>query len=327
MSNNSSEEVRHYNFSDGTLEQFADFVKANITRDLTPLASRGITAATATNLQGLRDDFAELPTYTEALGIITTAVEEKNEARETALIDARRLRTAAQNVFGEVSGKYNRFGFTGMDKIEDNDLPRAMRRMQRTGVNLQSAIAAEGIDASFLSRFTDNIKAFDDKLEDVRIAEEARDIAAEDRIKAGNILFKEIVRLCNIGKDVFAPTSEAKYNDYVMVHFTGTDEGDIDDYEIETTIVPAGSSLLLPIGTGGIPPNLNLYLRAVNGSVIICTTNLPASPCASGYELLQDVTFKDAATALGLDLSKTNFQITNPGLTPVTVRAGSKITE
>jgi hypothetical protein len=28
MSNNSSEEVRHYNFSDGTLEQFADFVKA-----------------------------------------------------------------------------------------------------------------------------------------------------------------------------------------------------------------------------------------------------------------------------------------------------------
>ena len=324
MESNKQAVVRDYDFSDGTLEQLADYLKQNLTRDLAKLAARGITAATITYLESLRDTFSEQPSDTEALGVITTAVEVKNAARDAALVDARRLRTAAQNVFDVNSGKYHRFGFSDMDKLSDNDLPRALRTMYRVGSKLQGELAGEGIDTTFLEDFKAHIKTIDDELENVRQAEEERDVATEGRIASGNSLYKEVARLCNIGKDVFVTISQALYNDYVIMNFTGTGETGLDDYHIRALDVPAGGSLLIPLGAGGLAPDLQLYLRAVNGSVIICATNLPANPCTTGYELLQGVTFKDAAEKLNLDKDKTNLQITNPGLTAVTVRAGIK---
>jgi hypothetical protein len=32
----------------------------------------------------------------------------------------------------------------------------------------------------------------------------------------GNVLYAELVKLCNTGKDIFYSLNEAKYNDYVI---------------------------------------------------------------------------------------------------------------
>lgn len=237
--------TRDYKFSDGTLEQLADIIAANLTRDLADLAARGITAATVTNLQGLRTAFSDTPTDDEARALVTTAVEEKNAAREAALVPARALRTAAQNVFGEDTGKYKRFGFKDMNELPDNELPRAMRRMKRVGTALLAELATEGIDAAFLTAFGDDITAFDDSIENVRIAEEERDVLGEERAEKGNILYKEIVRVCNIGKDVYAPISESKYNDYVIERFIGTRSGNTVVYEGNLTS-PGTAVILTP---------------------------------------------------------------------------------
>ncbi|MES2620462.1 MAG: hypothetical protein V4615_06385 [Bacteroidota bacterium] len=58
--------TRDYKFSDGTLEQLADLIAANLTRDLADLAPRGITAATVTALQQMRTNFSNVPTDDEA---------------------------------------------------------------------------------------------------------------------------------------------------------------------------------------------------------------------------------------------------------------------
>ena len=102
-----------------------------------------------------------------------------------------------------------------------------------------------------------------------------------------------------------------------------------DGYNITNFTVPAGGSVLVPIfsGSGSIPADLQLYLRAINGTAIICTTSVPASPCTSGYELLQGVTFKGPISELGLDLNLTTIQLTNPGTEDVIVRAGTKAEE
>lgn len=214
--------LRNYNFSDGTLEQLADYTAGNITRDLAALAERNITAATIASLEALRAVFCDMPTDIEARAIVTEASEEKEAKRGVLLHHARRLRTAALNTFGENTSAYNRFGFEGMDRLEDIKLPRACRRMHRIATALLADLAGEGIDAAFLTTFLTAIGNYDTALDNIDIAEESRDAQTADRIKKGNALYKEIVRLSHIGKDVFASISEALYNDYVIENFIGT---------------------------------------------------------------------------------------------------------
>ncbi len=97
-------------------------------------------------------------------------------------------------------------------------------------------------------------------------------------------------------------------------------------YDVTTLTVPAGGSIIIPTDTTGpLPASLNIYARAINGSIIVCTVELPASPCTGGFELIQGVTFKGEIGGMGLDLSKSTLQFTNPGLTDVKVRAGVKM--
>jgi hypothetical protein len=214
--------LRQYRFSDGILTQLADHTAQNLTRDLAQLAERGISEATVTHLLNLRNTFADLPTGPEAQGLITEAVETKNTARDAALVLMRRLRTAAQNVWGQGMGSYNRFRFEGIDRLSDDVLPRALGTTLRVGTALQAALAAEGIDAAFLASYQLSITNYNNAIEGVDIATEERDRMTEERLTAGNALYKEIVRLCNIGKDVFATISQATYQTYVIEKFAGT---------------------------------------------------------------------------------------------------------
>lgn len=214
--------LRQYRFSDGLLEQLADHVIQIITRDLAQLAPRGINAGTITQLQNLRNNFVALPTGTEAQALISEAVEAKNAAREAALVMMRRLRTAAQNVYGQGQGSYNRLKLEGIDRLSDDLLPRALATTQRVAAALQPALAAEGIDSTFLSDYALAITNYSNAITGVDIAGEERDRMTEERLTAGNILYRQTVRLCNTGKDVFAGVSEALYNDYVIERFTGT---------------------------------------------------------------------------------------------------------
>ncbi len=95
-------------------------------------------------------------------------------------------------------------------------------------------------------------------------------------------------------------------------------------YDVQNVTVPANGSVIFSPFPGAIPPGLDLYLRAINGNVVVCTTDLPASPCAAGYMLTQGVTFKGLFSTTGVDMSKTNIQFTNSGMSDVVVRAGGK---
>jgi len=221
--------TRQYGFSDGTLAQLADLVKANITRDMAALAVRGVTIATANNLQTLIDDFKNAPTDIESIGGVTIAVQQKEAARNAVLLNAFTVRSAAANTFGEEAGEYIRFGFLGLGTMNDDQLAIALKRIHRIGTEFIAQLGTEGIDAAFMTAFDTAINNYDNELEAVELAKETRDKLTHERANKGNILYKEVVRLTNIGKEVFAPIDEATYNDYVIEHFTGTGNGDGDN--------------------------------------------------------------------------------------------------
>ena len=211
--------LREYNFSDGVLEQLSDLIIANLERDLATLADRGISQAVIDNIKLLREDFGDTPTDEEAIGKIGVAVSAKENARDTLLLAARRLRTAAQNVFGEDSARYKRFGFDKMDKLTDDKLSRALRKMRRVGGLLQPQLNDEGITPIFLNELGLLNEAFVTALDNIDIAEDNRIVFTEARAEKGNKLYREVARAANIGKDAFFSINEADYNDYVIQNF------------------------------------------------------------------------------------------------------------
>lgn len=127
----------------------------------------------------------------------------------------------------------------------------------------------------------------------------------------------------------FASTNATLYSEYKTcraIDDSGGNSG-TEGYDVNNFTVPSGGSLIIPIGGGSepIPPDTQVYFRAVNGSVVICTTELPANPCTDGFQLIQGVTFKDEIGKMGLDLNLKNIQVTNPTGIDVVVRAGVKI--
>ncbi len=84
-----------------------------------------------------------------------------------------------------------------------------------------------------------------------------------------------------------------------------------DGFDVNTLTIPPGGSLIVPTGPGALDPALEIYIRSVQGSERLCTTNLPASPCVAGFVAQQGVTYKGPLTGLGIDLNLPVLQITN----------------
>lgn len=121
------------------------------------------------------------------------------------------------------------------------------------------------------------------------------------------------------------PNLYSQYQTARMIDDSGGGS-DSSGYDVTNITIVAGASYLLPVGSSTIPPELDVYFRVVSSgaTIKVCTTNLPAMPCASGYDLVAGVTFKGLFSTLGLDMNMSNVQLTNPGATDVVLRVGIK---
>lgn len=207
--------IRNYNFPDADLKQRVDSAILSITRDITDFKKRGVNTATLDALAAKNEAFADLPTDEELLGQKTTATENKDAAATVLKEQIRSIRGMADDKF-KGKGLYRSFGFEGMDEMTDNDLHRLGKRVFRVGIAQQANMLANGLTVAVLTALNDATTNFDTLIDEQDDAIKARDIAAEIRVNAGNELFDEYSRLCNIGKSIYQDTDEAKYNDYVI---------------------------------------------------------------------------------------------------------------
>lgn len=121
------------------------------------------------------------------------------------------------------------------------------------------------------------------------------------------------------------PNLYSQYETARMIDDSGG-QSDSTGYEVSSLTIPAGGSVNFPVGPGPIMASLDIYMRVVTqgGGVYVCTTEVAASPCTGGYQLVSGITYKGPIGNLGIDLNLPVLQITNPGLTDVVVRAGVK---
>ncbi len=209
---------RLYSLSDATLKQKCDSVAASMNRDTTEFATRGVTAILIAAFAEMSDDFGNMDSDETWQGNLTDAVQEKDALADALKNKVRPIRNMAEIKYGVKSGKYRSFGFDDMAALSDEKLVRMGRRVHKQATTLQADLATEGLTAAMLTDLLGTIGDFDESIDDKTDVEKTRDIAQQDRVIAGNELYKLLEKYCSIGKAIWQ-NDPAKYNDYVI--YTG----------------------------------------------------------------------------------------------------------
>ena len=224
-------DIRNFKCPDSTLIQRSDLLALLIPRDITWFTQRGVTLMTVGTFKDLITDFTGVTTDIEFRGAITEEVEIRSAFRVKVMKGNVMIRTMVMNKWGEKSGKYSLYGWDGMANMTDNDFCRHTVRVVNQATKhlaLTDGLASEGLTSAMLTALTDVNQEYNDAIDNVHFAISARAEGAHLRIETGNILFKEFVRLCNIGKELFNGVDGAKYKDYLigLSSVPASEEGD-----------------------------------------------------------------------------------------------------
>jgi len=206
---------RQYNFPDADLYlQCMERLK-NAHRDLKQFEQYGYKTERIKKFKAMCDKFRALPDDDELVGDQMIVTDKKYSAAERLKSSIRSLMTRVNMKFSNRTGRYRKFGTAKMGDMTDAQLlfcGRRVARVARQQIDFLSDVGNENV----INKIVDATTAFENALniQQDRVAD--RDIAVERRVDMGNLIYKEMVTLCDIGKDIWAETDLAKYENYAI---------------------------------------------------------------------------------------------------------------
>lgn len=307
--------TKNHNLSDADLAQMIDQKIALANRDAADLVPRGVTATRLSDLQTANNDFKKMPSDAELESDVGIAVNAKNTARSAIESRIGNVRTMVQNIFGEESPEYRGFNFKGMISLRDNDLTDVSNVVYKRAVKYQAELLSEGCTPTFLADMETEVKAFDDSLEDVRMAETNRLEGTGQRIKAGNAIYTEVDKICNTAKDVYRETNPIKHDEYLIYP---TPSG-------EKTATRSGNltaNQVVNINVEGIESTSNTHVLIESELVPLrfYSSATPAGPETGGHIDLDagteaDYAFADFVSQLGFNDTNQYLNVENKAAT------------
>ena len=208
--------VREYRFTDAELYSQAGNFISSAERDQEQFTPRGYTAERLQGLTQMCADFLGIRQDVQLLGDVMVAIEARDAVAEELRVHLRSVRTMALNALGQQRAAYRAFGFAGMDGLNAEALWFRGRRVVRQATANMDDLAPEGLTPARLEAINQTLERLLQAITACEEADAGRDKVTEQRVEAGNALYREIVRLCNTGKDLWISTNEALYNDYVI---------------------------------------------------------------------------------------------------------------
>lgn len=162
------------------------------------------------------EKFRQLPDDDEVLGDQMVTTEKKNTSSEKLKGAIRSVMTRVGMKYNNRSGRYRKFGTAKLGDMTDAQLLFCGRRVARVARQQLDFLAEVGMNENVIQKVVDACRQFENALniQQDKVAE--RDIAVERRTEQGNVLYEELVTLCNIGKDIWAETDLAKYENYTI---------------------------------------------------------------------------------------------------------------
>lgn len=294
----------------------------------TDLAFNPAIATTRTSLNTLINSIAQADST--ATRNITGYTIAKNEHREAQLTQFKLVRAALMGYFTANPDirkkKLIDFNDSDIDRFRNDELYAKTDQLLDVALPVKALLVPFGVAAADVDALNTMNDAWN-MIEPSNRMEQAVNIAA---LKDVNILMPKVEDLLHNTLDSYLKvvqyTNPNIYSQYQTARMIDDSGGGSDSagYDVQNLTVPPNGSLLFDIGSSGIPADLSVYLRAINGSLKVCTTNLPAGACTDGFDLVQGETFKGNFKELGLDDTKTNIQFTNNSPVVVALRAGVK---
>ena len=211
---------RKYNFPDGDLALFANTLSSVMTRDISVLATYGITNLVINDFKDCIDDFQALATDELLRADLSYAVELRESNRNAVMNIMRSISLRAKAVFGENSSKYRAMTPGNISQMPDSNLLPAANQVHTAALGSLTQLAAEGVTTLYLTDFQSAIDAYENAINEVNDKKVARDTGTEAKVLKGNELYALVVKYCDYGKLAWDGISEAKYNDYLI--YTGS---------------------------------------------------------------------------------------------------------
>lgn len=242
---------------------FTSQLVANMTRDATEFAERGIDGAAITALETLGDDFEVFPPDYVYVGEISDLTTEKNDLRETVTDNIQVISGYFEQQWGIRSGKYKSLRIAGLQKMSDSKFLFTARNVVTLATQYLTELTPIGLTQTMIDVLEDNAQLFEDKLIELNNKRELRDEKAEERLTKGNELYNYVSYYCRIGKLIWENTNEAKYNDYVI--YPSVDSGLSKPQNVAAELVE-GMPPLIHISWDSVPgaTNYDLYYDLAN---------------------------------------------------------------
>lgn len=207
---------RQYNFPDADLYvQCMERIRY-AKRDIAQFKKYGYGADRLKGFLAKCDKFRSLPDDDELLGDQMLMTDKKYSGSEKLKTAIRSLMTRVAMKYSNRSGRYRKFGTAKLGDMTDAQLLFCGRRVARVARQQIDFLAEVGVNDRVIQRVTDACRDFENALniQQDKVAE--RDIAVERRVEQGNVLYEELITLCNIGKDIWAEIDKAKYENYTI---------------------------------------------------------------------------------------------------------------
>jgi len=207
---------REYNFPDADLYAQCKERIQYIKRDEKEFESYAYANSKIKQFEELCDNFSDQPDDDELIGNQMEATNKKNEAKEKLKTAVRSIMTRVASKYNTRSGHYRKFGTLKMSDMSDPKLLLCGRRVVRVSNKLLDFLTEIGLKQVHIDATQKAAAAFENAIHIQQDKVSDRDIFVEKRIELGNELYRELVLVCNIGKDIWAETNKVKYENYTI---------------------------------------------------------------------------------------------------------------
>jgi len=205
-----------HNFPDADLYlQCMDRIRFAL-RDIKQFEKYGYDKKRLKSFQNKCEKFRGLPDDDEMVGDQMIVTEKKYKTAENLKSSIRSLMTRVNMQFSNRTGRYRKFGTAKMGDMTDAQLLFCGRRVARVARQQIDFLSDVGVNENVIKRVVDATQAFENSLNIQHDKVADRDIAVEKRVDMGNSIYQEMITLCDIGKDIWAETDAAKYQNYAV---------------------------------------------------------------------------------------------------------------
>lgn len=207
---------RNYSLSDNELIATSKQKSALIKRDAIEFLEFGITVVAVDGFDADVENFSDMPTDNLAVAYQMEATEIKNEKGEEVRVAIRNVMGRVQLRFGLNSTIYKKFGTEKLAQLSDADLYILGKTVAFIGEEYLTELSENGLTQAILNELENICSAFEKMLINQKVVMGNRTILQENRILAGNKIYKKLLSYLSIGLTIWETKSEARYNDYTL---------------------------------------------------------------------------------------------------------------